>query len=242
MKGTLYLAGRSPQDWRRWAPLGRLDVDLTQPRYRFRHVKGSTRSQELHLWLPAPGFRELRGDYQSDHLFPVFQNRVMNRRRPDLPNYLESMDLCPSVDPIHALWVDGGYRVTDRRSVFPKLVRGEDGAFRCRFFVHRSRHAGLVAQQRLIELEPGEKLHLVPETPNSPAVAIRTEDEELVGWVPMFLAHEIALAPSSARYEARVVRVNPPPCPSSHRVLIETACFWENHEPMSEEDFEPLVP
>ena len=241
MKGTLYLAGRSPQDWRRWAPVGRLDVDLTQPRYRFRHVKGSTRSQELHLWLPAPGFRELRGDYQSDHLFPVFQNRVMNRRRPDLPNYLESMDLCPSVDPIHALWVDGGYRVTDRLNVFPKLVRGEDGAFRCRFFLHRSRDVNAAARRRLEALEPGEMVHLARELPNSPTVAIYTEDGDLVGWIPMFLAHEIALAPSSARYEARVVRVNPPPCPSSHRVLIETACFWENHEPMSGKDFQPLV-
>ncbi len=193
------------------------------------------------MWLPAPGFRELRGDYQSDYLFPVFQNRVMNRRRPDLPNYLESMDLGPSVDPIHALWVDGGYRVTDRLNVFPKLVRGEDGAFRCRFFLHRSRHVNAAARRRLEALEPGEMVHLAPELPNSPTVAIYTEDGHLVGWIPMFLAHEIALAPSSARYEARVVRVNPPPGPSSHRVLIEAACLWENHEPMSGEDFEPLV-
>ena len=242
MKGTLYIAGRSPEDWRRWAPFGRLDLDLARSWYRFRHVRGSNRAVELDLWVPVPGFRELGGDYQSDRLFPVFQNRVMNRRRPDLPNYLESMDLGPSVDPIHALWVDGGYRVTDWLYVFPRLMRGEDRAFRCRFFVHRWRHAGPDVPQRLEALEPGDQVHLVPETPNSPAVAIRTEDEELVGWIPMFLAHEIALAPSSARYEARVVRLNPPPHPSSHRVLIETACFWENHEPMSEEDFEPLVP
>ena len=56
-------------------------------------------------------------------------------------------------------------------------------------------------------------VHLARELPNSPTVAIYTEDGDLVGWIPMFLAHEIALAPSSARYEARVVRVNPPSVP-----------------------------
>ena len=241
VRGTLFIAERSHDDWRRWTPLGRLDLDLARPWYRFRHVKGAERAEELGILLPVPGFGKLFRDYQSEHLFPVFQNRVMNRRRPDLPDYLKGMDLSPSVDPIHALWVDGGYRVTDRLNVFPKLTRGEDGWFRCRFFLHRSRHANAAARHRLEVLKPGETLHLSPELPENPAVAIYTRDRQLVGWTPMFLAREIALASPAAHYEARVVRVNPAPRPSSHRVLVEARCMWENHEPMSSEDFEPLV-
>lgn len=241
MKGTLFIAGRSPADWRRWAPLGRLDLDLDQPWFRFQHVRGSERAEDIGLWVPVSGFGEVRRVYESRHLFPVFENRVMNRRRPDLADYLRSMDLPPSTDPIHGLWVSGGYRVTDWFNVFPKLTRDADGAFRCRFFVHRVRELDSDVRRRIKTLEPGETVHLVSDAPGSPTVAIYTGDRERLGWTPMFLASEIALARPSARYEARVVRVNPAPCPSSDRVLIETACFWENHEPMSGEDFQPLA-
>lgn len=241
MQGTLFIAGRRYDDWRQWTPLGRLDLDLGRPWYRFRHVRGSERAEELLIVLPVPGFAALHRSYESSHLFPVFQNRVMNRRRPDLPDYLRSMDLLPSVDPIRALWVDGGYRVTDHLNVFPRLTRGDDGAWRCRFFIHRTSHLHSDAQRRIEALEPGEVLHLASELPNRPTVAIYTEDQELVGWTPMFLAREMPLASPAARYEAQVVRVNPPPCPLSHQVLVETACFWEDHEPMSGEDFQPLA-
>ena len=241
MRGTLFIAGRSYDDWRRWAPLGRLDLDLERPWYRFRHVRGSERAEELRIVLPVPGFGEMRGSYESRCLFPVFQNRVMNRRRPDLPDYLRRMDLSPSVDPIQALWVDGGYRVTDHLNVFPKLTRGGDGSCRCRFFVHRTRHLSEGGRRRLDALEPGERLHLTPELPDSPTVAIHTRDSQLIGWTPMFVAREITVAPASARYEARVVRVNRAPWPSSLSVLVEMRSWWENHEPMSGEDFQPLA-
>jgi len=35
--------------------------------------------------------------------------------------------------------------------------------------------------------------------------------------------------------------VNPVPRPSNDRLLVEGACFWQNHEPMSGEDFQPLA-
>ncbi|MDE2883377.1 MAG: hypothetical protein OXP70_16120 [Acidobacteriota bacterium] len=151
------------------------------------------------------------------------------------------MDLPTSVAPTHALWVDGGYRVTDRLNVFPKLTRGDDGAFRCRFFAHRTRHLSSDIQHRVEALKPEEVLYLVSELPDSPTVAIYTENNQLVGWVPMFLAREMSLATPSAQYEAKVVRVNPPPHPSSHRLLVEAACFWQGHEPMNGEDFQPLA-
>ena len=42
-------------------------------------------------------------------------------------------------------------------------------------------------------------------------------------------------------YRARVVRLNPPPAPLSNRLLIEMEGRWDNHEPMSGPDYEPLA-
>ena len=65
----------------------------------------------------------------------------------------------------------------------------------------------------------------------------------MIGWSPRYFAHDLMMAMAESRgvCEARVVRVNPNPRPSSHRVLVEMRSRWESHEPMSGEDFEPLV-
>ena len=68
------------------------------------------------------------------------------------------LDLPEQADPIEILSVDGGYRATDSFEVFPKIERREDGAFRCRFFLHGWRHVNPEALARLARLQPGEKL------------------------------------------------------------------------------------
>ena len=42
-------------------------------------------------------------------------------------------------------------------------------------------------------------------------------------------------------YAAHVAHVNRRPAPQSQRVLIEMSGRWETHEPMTGEDFQPLV-
>ena len=170
--------------------------------------------------------------------FPEPRDESPPTRSPGLP---EANGSVPVRRPIHALWVDGGYRVTDHLNVFPKLTRGDDGSCRCRFFLHRTRHLGEGGLRRWEALEAGEALHLAPEVPDSPTVAIYTEDSQLVGWTPMFLAHEILVAPPSARHETEVVRVNSAPWPSSLSVLVEMRSYWDTHEPMSGDDFQPLA-
>ena len=231
---------------RRWFPVGRLDIDLARPRYRFRHIRGAERARETGGFDLVPGFPELRRDYQLPELFPVFQNRVMSPRRPDCENYLKGLDLDPTVDPTEMLWVDGGRRVTDFFEVFPKLVKNDDGSFVCRFFLHGFRHTNRAAQERMDALQPDERLHITVELTNptkQPAVQIQTQDYYMIGWAPQYFAHDLmmAMAESAGDYQASVVRVNPVPYPSAQRVLVETRSRWENHEPMSGEDFEPLV-
>lgn len=247
---TLFLGWQDGGKTREWFPVGRLDADFAEQRYRFCHVKGAERARETGGFDLVPGFPELHGTYESRELFPVFQNRVMSPRRPDFEDYVKGLALDPildpATDPTSVLLVDVGRRVTDFFEVFPKLTKGEDGSFVCRFFLRGFRHTNEVARERMDALESGERLHVALELTsptNQPAVQIQTLDYTMIGWSPRYFVHDLmmAMAESGGDYEARVVRVNPFPRPSSHRVLVEMRSRWENHEPMSGEDFEPLA-
>lgn len=240
MKGNKLFVGWHDPAGNAWFPVGRLDVDLGKPWYRFRHLQGAERARSTGRFDLVPGFAELRGDYGAPALFPVFRNRVLSPRRPDFAEYLEILDLSPAAEPIEALWVDGGRRMTDRLDVFPELVKEADGSFVCRFFP-----AG-TDDQLADALSPGECLRLSADgrdDGNGASVPVRTADQRLVGWVPRCFAEDVRLALLESRgaYEATVVRVNPAPHPGSLSVLVEIRSRWDNHEPMSGEDFQPLA-
>lgn len=247
---TLYIGWQDRGLTRAWFPVGRLDVapggEKDGRRLRFRHVRGAEAARGTGGFESVPGFRDLYGDYRSDDLFPVFRNRVMSPRRPDYGGYLRRRDLDHTATFTEILAVDGGRRVTDFYEVFPKLSKSEDGSFVCRFFVRGFHHTNEDAERRIETLRRDEMLHVSVELTNPtghPAVQILTRDYYVVGWAPRYFAHDlmVAMAESKGEYEARVVRVNPVPDPSSQRLLIEMKSRWEKHEPMSGREFEPLA-
>ena len=242
---TLYLAWQDKGSSRAWFPIGRLDADLECPSYRFRYIGGAKRAQEKAGFPLLLEFPSLEEDYQSSHLFPVFQNRVMNQRRPDFSDYVHNLGYSDKADPIRILSVNGGRRVTDAYEVFPKIEKDDTGQFACRFFLHGWQRVSDAAQTRLNELQSEEQLYLALEL-NNPAtrlaVQIQTTDYYMIGWTPRYLVGDLATAMNeSPEYSARVVRVNPQPAPSSQRVLIEVRGCWEHHVPMSSADFVPLI-
>ena len=176
----------------------------------------------------------------------MFQNRVMVPGRPDFADYLTRLDLATGADPIEMLSVDGGNRAPDSFEVFPKIEKGPDGAFRCRFFLHGWRYVSQAAQERLNHLTAGKSLLVTLELNNpatGAAVQIQTEDYHMIGWAPRYLLTELvaAIAKAPSDYSAFVVRVNPVPAPSKQRVLIELRGRWPDHDPMTTEEFRPLV-
>ena len=184
--------------------------------------------------------------YESSDLFPLFRNRVMGPRRSDFFEYLRMLDLPETAEPFEIRPVSGGYRMTDTFEVFPRIVRGRDGSFSCRFFLHGWRHMNSASLCRLDDLQPGEKLSLTIELTNSTArltVQIQTEDYHMIGWAPRYLAQDLvrAIVVPSGDYGARVVRINPAPAPSGQRLLVEFVGRWPDYEPMSNGDYEPLV-
>ncbi len=242
--GTLFLAWQDErEESRQWFPVGRLDIEPSL--YRFRYIRGTKRAEEEAGFPLLWDFPQLLEDYRSPDLFPLFQNRVMNRSRPDRPDHLRNLGLLENADPFEILSVSGGTRVTDAYEVFPKLVKDVDGRFACRFFLHGWRHVNESAQGRIDRLEPEEELYVTLELTNPAtrlAVQIQTTDYHMIGWTPRYLVADLVAAMAeSPEYSARVVRLNPQPAPSKQRVLIEMRGLWNKHEPMTGEDFKPLV-
>ena len=243
---TLYLGWQDRGRGNEWFPVGRLDVVIEPPQFRFRHLRGAELARATGGFHLAFGFGDLHGDYYSTELFPTFHNRVMSRRRPDFEEHVSLMDLDPSAHFTERLAVDGGRRMTDTFDVFPKLIEAGDGLYTCRFFIRGFRHLNPRAQERIETLRPGDRLQVALEPANPtghPAVGIQTTDDHLIGWAPRYFVHELvkAKARSDGTYDARVARMNPVPAPSEQRVLVEMRSRWERHEPMSGPEFEPLV-
>ena len=243
---TLFLAWQGVGENRAWFPVGRLDADVATPEYRFRYIKGAERAKEQAGFSAILSFPELTKDYRAPELFPLFRNRVMNPARPDFPNYLKTLGLDGSAEPVEILAVNGGGRATDNYEVFPKLVKKSDGSFTCRFLLHGSRYVNRSGQERLATLEPGEELRIALELTNPTtqlAVQIQTDDHQILGWAPRYLVDDLtrAMAESSGKYEAKVIRVNPQRHSLRPSLLVELSSYWDNHEPMSSEDYQLLV-
>ena len=244
---TLYLAWQDKRLTRAWFPIGRLDI-LNAPRaYRFRYTRGAETARDKAGFEPLLDFPAWQQIYRSTELFPLFQNRVISSERRDFSDYLRMLDLPDTAEPAEILEVGGGYRATDNFEVFPKIERRADGSFRCRFFVHGSRHVSPAGIQRIDSLTAGESLYVTIEITNPTtrvAVQIQTQDYHMIGWAPRYLVDDLvrAMAHAPGAYAAKVVRVNPSPAPSKQRLLVELSGNWPEYEPMSKGDFEPLVP
>lgn len=243
---TLFLAWQDKKPSCAWFPVGQLDADVEHSLYRFRYIKGVRKAMK-EGFTPLLDFPELKGDYRSSELFPLFRNRVMNPTRPDFSDYLQSLDLPEKANPIEILARNGGTRVTDTYEVFPKLTKHEDGSFTSRFFLHGWRNINEEAKTRLSELTEEEELYVTLELTNPAtrlAVQIQTTDYHMIGWAPRYLVHDLARAmtDSKGRYEAKVARMNSNTVISKQRILIEMRGYWDKHEPMSSNDYQLLVP
>lgn len=98
------------------------------------------------------------------------------------------------------------------------------------------------ARKRLYSLSQGEELRLAMELNNPEtilAIQVQTTDHYMIGWAPRYLA--TAMSESPGGYHAEVVHVPPKSDRTGQRALIEMRGRWENHEPMSGSDYEPLV-
>lgn len=190
----LVVAWQHPTD-RGIYPIALLDTE--SGRYRFRYL---ARALDVPEFRPLLGFPDTRRVYVSGSLFPLFKQRVMNRRRRDYGRFIDSLDLPVDATPWEQLTRSGGQRDGDTIQLFPVPLVSPDGSTSCRFLVHGVRHIekqDSTVQERIDSLVEPEELLLIdePENPkNSRAIQIATTEGRVLGWVPNLLldyAHTI---------------------------------------------------
>lgn len=225
----LLVAWQHPES-RLISPVGMLDIETED--YRFRYLCRALRTPDFRPFL---GFRDFDCTYLSDELFPLFQQRVMNPRRPDYERYIRSLDLPPAVTPWEQLARSGGKRAGDTIQLFPEPVVREDDSSGCFFLVHGVRHIeggrNPSVQHQIEGLSKGDSLQLVPEPDNvvNPrALLTATDGGDLLGWVPDLLLDYVHTLRESARpLELHVEHTNGSDVPYHFRLIARV----EGHVP-----------
>jgi hypothetical protein len=219
---------------RQISPIGILEYDGIL--YRYSYIQNAVDTLEFR---PLPGFPDLSRRYQSEHLFPLFAQRVMDSRRPDFARYVERLGLPADATPWEQMSRSGGGRHGDTLQLFPEPEVSSDGLVTCTFLVHGVRHVPdrpiqLGSQEvsvtpeeleaRLGTLRQGDRLLLIgePTNPKNPdAVVTATSDGFPLGWVPNLLLDDLHLLIGEDYPLASVtlVQANGPEAPSHMRVV-----------------------
>lgn len=188
---------------------------------------------------PLPGLRDLTGSYRGSHMPPVFEQRVMSRRRPDYARYLERIGLAPTNGtPWEQIVHSGGARVGDALQ-FMELPQVHDGYAHARFFANGIRHITDSARNvgghavtvtrddqeaALGHLCPGDRILLEPESGNpvDGNACVIMAGETPIGWVPMAIsAHVRRLMGAPQGLPATVARIAPPGSPAHTRLVVD---------------------
>jgi hypothetical protein len=245
MANALLVAWRSGTPERGWQPVGRLEHEGGV--YRFVYTHGA---RKLPDFQPFPQMENLEEVYESEELFPVFENRLLSKSRPEYEAYLKWGGFDPNnpPDPISILGVTEGRRQTDSIEMFPCPSPDSFGCYVNKFFLHGLRWMPAQAQERLNQLQSGEELYLVPDVfnPSDPqAVALRPAKGErfMIGYVPRYLARDVwkLLQQCCPEYiKVLVERVNKD-APLQQRLLCRmNACWPADFRPCDGEEFRPI--
>ena len=247
---TLYLAWQD-HDRRRWFPVGRLDADdSTEPSaYSFSYIKGAEEVTQGTPFFPVPGFPELDRRYESNQLFPLFRNRLMNARRPDRPEYLSQLGL--DVDdwhPVAELAAPLNRTHSNGFEVFPHIVPDADGKFHTQTPLHGLRYRDHDAITRTASLTEGNPLALyfVTENPETTyAVEVHTQDGNHIGYLPRYLVDGMNEGDAwmVTDVKATVAQVNLD-APLSNRLLVDfRGSLPAGFRPMEHlPQYQPIVP
>lgn len=239
----LFVSWRAPSGSIR--PVGLLRRQRTSEgdRFTFVYLKLAEHFAEFE---PLPGLPDLHRRYESEHLFPVFANRMMPRSRPEYDALAASVDLPGEGDPFEVLARSGGRRATDRIEVFLPPERRADGSSCVLFFARGIRHVDGAAAA-VDALQVGDRLQLVDDRSNaynSRAIILRVRDGHPVGWVPDYLVehvHDLRQL-NGTEPTIEVAHVNEGTVAPHLRLLCRLTAPWpDGYEPFSDADFQPLA-
>lgn len=239
------------------SPVGLLEFD--GERYSFAYVR---RALAVEGFRPLLGFPDLNRQYESDYLFPLFAQRVMDPRRPDHERYVRRLGLGADASPWEQMARSGGGRHGDLLQLFPEPASLSDGQVTCMFLLHGIRHipsrplslagqevspVAVEVERRLAALSPGDPLRLVREDRNQwnpRAVITVAADGYPLGWVPDLLLDDLYAMSGAApaNVPVAVEQANGPDAPAHMRVLARlTARPVTGYASFSGPDWERLT-
>lgn len=224
----------------RGTTFGSRQATITPRRSAFREAhKAQERGFE-----PLLTFPDLSAVYRSAQLPPVFSNRLMSASRQDFAEHLGRLGLSlEEWEPFTVLARSAGRRQTDRLEVFaPPQVVGDlaEGLF----LVRGVRHVP-GAEDAAEKLQEQARLYVMADVHNEinpAALALRNEQCQLLGYVPDYLAQELAdRGCERSLLVVNALRINPRPAPVHHRLL----CHFEYPRSAAPDlftgpDYEPL--
>jgi hypothetical protein len=241
---TLFLAWQDPKN-RSWFSIGRLTFE--EGKFTFVYTQGARNAAQTSAFQPLYSFPDFDKEYRSKELFPLFANRVMRPSRPDYKDYLEYLNIPQHPDdPMAILSRSGGKKATDHFEVFPSPEPDENGLYHVHFFLHGLRHRSSAAIERVNTLNVREQLYIMHDVQNlhDPlALALRTNDDHLIGYCPRYLAQDIheLLKRDSRLVNVHVERVNSVPAPIQLRLLCSITAEWpSDFRPFSSDEYQPL--
>ncbi len=204
---ALYIAWQDPET-RLWHTVGQLsrENDL----YRFAYTQGA---------LASPRFKylgrmlDLYKNYYSQELFPLFANRILNRSRPEYPDYVRWLAMNPAQesDPMQLLGRSGGERATDDLCVYPYPESNAQGERELFFLSHGLRYLDQASLQRIDRLQSGEHLTLRRESDNRYdrfALVLETKEPIKVGYCPRYLSRDLSKIMEKTEIHLTVERLN----------------------------------
>nr|VFJ94520.1 MAG: hypothetical protein BECKLFY1418B_GA0070995_105914 [Candidatus Kentron sp. LFY]VFJ98581.1 MAG: hypothetical protein BECKLFY1418A_GA0070994_108510 [Candidatus Kentron sp. LFY] len=239
---TLYLAAQHP-DTRRWYTVGRLTRE--NGHYLFGYTQGAIK-------FPDFGYlgrmKDMSRIYYSTQLFPTFANRLLNKSRPEYPDYLAWMGLNETASDMELLARSGGQRATDWFCVYPEVEPNKQGEAVLYFFSHGVRHLDSTGQEAIRHLKTGDPLQSIAEddNPHDPrALLLETAQSVPVGYCPRYLNRGLRSIQDRDRTLLRVEveRANPD-APLQFQLLCKAVFALpegldlyatEEHQPLAQE-------
>ncbi len=219
------------RDFRRFAVAWRnRTTKVTKPVAVLDHVAGGYRFQylagvdEIDGFRPFIGFPDVRRSYESERLWPFFDLRVMDTKRPDYPAYVRQLALSPHASRLDILSRSGGQQKGDSVLLTEAPYIGADGATESMFLARGSGHLGMAQEDAaaLNDLRAGTALRIIDDPANEAnalALLLVTTGGVRVGWVPDLLiayAREVRATGGSAT----VVQNNGPKAAWHMRLVV----------------------
>lgn len=194
-KQNIFISWQS-QETRNWYVVGNLEYDGQN--YNFRYTNGSKKALE-DGFTAFQGMNELNIVHSSSDLFPLFQNRVLSKRRPEYPRFISWLRLGKDATEMDLLERSNGIKVTDNLQTFSRLRIDESGSFDCCFFLHGLSHRTQEAKDFVSKLTLGDQLFLRKELDNPydiNATMVLSSSKEgsalKLGYCPRYLSADIS--------------------------------------------------